>query len=88
MYLGKRDNMGYAIPPMAIVILIMIGAGIVSCCCYAVIRMFSPEDDGNVFKSPSEEQQQYMAEVRARNVDMICGGRRSQLASKARLYSR
>ena len=46
--LAKRDNMGYAIPPTVIVIIIIFGAACVTACCFAVYQLF-----GNVRCTPT-----------------------------------
>jgi hypothetical protein len=67
----KRDNMGYAIPPMAIVVLCLFGAGVLVVMGYAASRMFMTEDDSNAIKPLTVDQHEYMATVRARNLDVL-----------------
>ncbi|OCL05359.1 hypothetical protein AOQ84DRAFT_299036 [Glonium stellatum] len=55
------------VPPAAVVILVMLGASAVVVCCYAVHRLMgfgdTPPD-----KPRSTEQDEYMREVRTRNL--------------------
>ncbi|KAH7128408.1 hypothetical protein B0J11DRAFT_270211 [Dendryphion nanum] len=65
----KRDNGGYAIHPLLIVLLIMLGAAFVVACGAGISRFATKDKKDDAFKDRSEEQNQYMREVRARNVD-------------------
>jgi hypothetical protein len=67
----KRDNMGYAIPPTVIVLLIMVGAGFLVCMAYAVHSAFGFGQDRNEPKPPTVEQMEYMAEVKIRNLEAM-----------------
>ncbi|KAF2676599.1 hypothetical protein K458DRAFT_396759 [Lentithecium fluviatile CBS 122367] len=75
----KRDNMGYDIAPAAIVVLCMCGAGVLLVMCYAASRLFMSVDS-NGLKPLTVDQHEYMATVRARNLDI--------LASEARMSRR
>ncbi|KAF9740484.1 hypothetical protein PMIN06_007637 [Paraphaeosphaeria minitans] len=67
------DNMGYAIPPNAIVLLVLLGAGFVIAMLYGMDRMTGFRGREAVAPRPlSAEQAAYMAEVRRRNVMMLC----------------
>lgn len=70
MHLQKRDE-EYLIPKPVIVLLIMFGAGLLVCCGYAVHSVFGFGKDSNRMKPLSNEQQEYMAEVRVRNMDLM-----------------
>ncbi|KAF2120256.1 hypothetical protein BDV96DRAFT_642099 [Lophiotrema nucula] len=70
----KRDNMGYAIHPSLIVLLIMLGAALLVAMLAGMIRMYFPAEEGMTF--PSNEQMEYMREVRERNLaDLMATGR-------------
>lgn len=85
MYLGKRDNMGYAISPVLIVFLIMIGAAFVVCMGYGIHRTYGFRHNGHDPMAMSEAQQLYMIEVRARNMeDMAYHVRRDYFRPKGR----
>jgi hypothetical protein len=43
--LAKRDNMGYAIHPSLIVLIIIIGAAMVVACAFAVYQLFGNVSD-------------------------------------------
>jgi hypothetical protein len=53
-----------------IVLVIIIGAGMLVCCGYAVTRFYGDIDDSGI-KSFSQEQLAYMSEVRHRNLDAL-----------------
>ena len=65
----KRDNMGYPIHPLAIVLIAFLGAGFLVACAYAVASSYRVAEDTEPSRSIAQEQ--YMREVRARNVDGI-----------------
>lgn len=65
----KRDNMGYPIHPIAIVLLAMLGAGFVVCGAYAITSSYRTVEETEPPRSVSQDN--YMREVRARNVDGI-----------------
>ncbi|KAF2466318.1 uncharacterized protein BDR25DRAFT_306150 [Lindgomyces ingoldianus] len=65
---ARRDNMGYAIPPSLIVLLIMLGAMAVVICGYAVSRLLGFSEAPNGYKPRSTEQEEYMREVRQRGL--------------------
>jgi hypothetical protein len=73
LHLLKRDdgNMGFALPPSIIILLIMIGALILVCMGYAIHKTFGFPTDGNGFKDMSVAQMDYMAEVRIRNMEHL-----------------
>jgi hypothetical protein len=66
--LTKRAD-DYPIPIGAIIILILLGAGLVVCMGYAIHKTFGFKNNPNHFKPLSPEQQEYMAEVRVRNMN-------------------
>ncbi|KAH6882213.1 hypothetical protein BKA58DRAFT_15608 [Alternaria rosae] len=74
--LTKRDA-GYAIPEGAIIVLILAGAGLLVCMGYAIHKTFGFRKNPNEFRHISAEQQEYMAEVRVRNMQglMVEGAR-------------
>jgi hypothetical protein len=75
--LQKRDNMGYAISPSLIVFLCMLGAGMLVCLGFAVYRL-AFGDTTHMLPPMSDEQGQYIREVRERNIraiEMLYGGR-------------
>ena len=68
MYLQKRDgNMGFDIAPALIIFLVILGAGALVCCGFAVARFMGgePEDESSRFHR-TPEQDSYMREVRER----------------------
>jgi len=65
----KRDNMGFPIHPLAIVLIAVLGAGFLVACAYAVASSY--RSAGEVEAGRSIGQEQYMREVRARNMDGI-----------------
>ena len=76
--LAKRDA-GYAIPEGAIILLILFGAGLLVCMGYAIHKTFGFRRNPNEFRHMSAEQQEYMAEVRVRNMQVLMAeGARSQ----------
>lgn len=76
--LTKRDA-GYAIPEGAIIILILLSAGLLVCMGYAIHKTFGFRRNPNEFRHMSAEQQEYMAEVRVRNMQgLMVEGARSQ----------
>jgi hypothetical protein len=66
----KRDNMGYPIHPIAIVLLAILGAGFLVACAFAVHSSYG-RSSADVLPGRSIAQEQYMQDVRARNVDDI-----------------
>lgn len=65
--------MGYAIPPNAIVLLVLLGTGFVLAMLYGMDRMTGFR--GREVDAPrplSSEQAAYMVEVRRRNVLVLC----------------
>jgi hypothetical protein len=76
--LTKRSGDDYPIPIGAIIILILLGAGLVVCMGYAIHKTFGFKNNPNYFKPLSLEQQEYMAEVRVRNMNgLMAEGARS-----------
>ena len=75
----RDDNNGFLLPESIIVLLIILGAGFFVCCGYAIHSAFGFGTDDNGIKSHSASQYEYMAEVRARNMDALARtGARSQ----------
>jgi hypothetical protein len=68
MFLHKRDNMGFQLAPSLIIFLVILGAGLLVCCGFAIFRFYGsdPEDQATHFNR-SAEQDAYMREVRERN---------------------
>lgn len=69
-HFAKRDE-EYLLPKPVIVLLIMLGALLVVCMGFAIHSVFGFAKDGNGLKPMTNEQQEYMAEVRARNMDAL-----------------
>ncbi|KAF2261802.1 hypothetical protein CC78DRAFT_535407 [Lojkania enalia] len=67
MTIEKRDNMGYAIHPALIVLLIILGAGLVVTAIAGMVRVYF-KDDSEGIKPISGEQFDYMKQVRERNL--------------------
>lgn len=68
MYLEKRDNMGFDIPPFLIVILVILGAGGLVICGAVVMRFYGSDDTQDTnYMNRSVEQDRYMREVRDRS---------------------
>ena len=68
LHLAKRDNMGYAIPPAAIILLILLAAAACVCMGYAVHRLMGLQDANSGYRARTAEQEDYMREVRTRNL--------------------
>jgi hypothetical protein len=67
MILQKRDNMGFDIAPSLIIFLVILGAGAMVCCGFAIYRFYgSNVDDQSNRLIRSPEQDSYMREVRER----------------------
>ncbi|RMZ73097.1 hypothetical protein GMOD_00009610 [Pyrenophora seminiperda CCB06] len=71
MFLHKRDNMGFEIAPSLIIFLVILGAGGLVCCGFAIFRFYGgdPEDDSRFNRSA--EQDAYMREVRERTFSKL-----------------
>ncbi|KAL6707479.1 hypothetical protein ACN47E_004049 [Coniothyrium glycines] len=68
MYLDKRDNMGFAMAPSLIIFLVILGAGAMVICGFAVMRFFGGDlEDQSHWNQRTPEQDAYMREVRERN---------------------
>lgn len=68
MILLKRDNMGFEIAPALIIFLVILGAGGLVICGFAVFRFYGGDiEDESSWNSRSPEQDAYMREVRERN---------------------
>ncbi|KAF1844135.1 uncharacterized protein K460DRAFT_286883 [Cucurbitaria berberidis CBS 394.84] len=67
MYMQKRDNMGFQIAPALIIFLVILGAGFLICCGFAVYRSYHAAEDDPSWSARSPEQDAYMREVRERN---------------------
>lgn len=70
LHLAKRDNMGYLIPPIVIWLLTLLGAAVAVTLGYAVHRLMGLED-APPWKSRSGEQDDYMRDVRRRNLERL-----------------
>ncbi|KAF1922701.1 uncharacterized protein M421DRAFT_77415 [Didymella exigua CBS 183.55] len=67
MYLDKRDNMGFQVAPSLIIFLVILGAGALVCCGFAVMRFWGGDEAQDTsYMSRSVEQDRYMREVRER----------------------
>lgn len=71
--------MGFAIPPAAIILLVMLGAAFAVCIGFALTRYMFDDEKGPPSRSAAQED--YMREVRARNLEGI-------MAQSARRYYR
>ncbi|KAF2845664.1 hypothetical protein T440DRAFT_483174 [Plenodomus tracheiphilus IPT5] len=68
MYLQKRDNMGFDISPALIIFLVILGAGALVICGFAVMRFYGGDiEDQSSWNARTPEQDAYMREVRERN---------------------
>tara|TARA_R110002003_G_scaffold244_1_gene17405 strand:+ start:9812 stop:10123 length:312 start_codon:yes stop_codon:yes gene_type:complete len=65
--LQKRDNMGFAISPALIIFLVILGAGFLVCCGFAIVRFYGDDADQNQYTRRDPAQDAYMREVRERN---------------------
>lgn len=85
--LVKRDD-EFLMPKPVIVLLIMVGAIFLVCCGYAIHSAFGFGNDVNKIKPMTNEQQEYMAEVRVRNMDALAyegqSGQREYYRGKSR----
>jgi len=66
MILHKRDNMGFNIAPSLIIFLVILGAGALVCCGFAIFRFYGGDADDDTRFNRSAEQDAYMREVRER----------------------
>lgn len=67
MYIDKRDNMGFQIAPALIIFLVILGAGALVVCGFAVMRFWGGDIEADSsYMHRSVEQDQYMREVRER----------------------
>ncbi|KZM26219.1 hypothetical protein ST47_g2644 [Ascochyta rabiei] len=67
MYLGKRDNMGFQMAPALIIFLVILGAGALVVCGFAVMRFWGGDEEKDTgYMNRSVEQDRYMREVRER----------------------
>ncbi|KAJ4355029.1 hypothetical protein N0V95_003300 [Ascochyta clinopodiicola] len=63
MFLGKRDNMGFQIAPALIIFLVILGAGALVVCGFAVLRFWGGDEDKDTgYMHRSVEQDRYMRE--------------------------
>lgn len=68
MMLQKRDNMGFQLAPSLIIFLVILGAGALVCCGFAVFRFYGGDaQDDMQHYNRSPEQDAYMREVRERS---------------------
>ncbi|XP_014553424.1 hypothetical protein COCVIDRAFT_107720 [Bipolaris victoriae FI3] len=66
--LQKRDNMGFNLAPALIIFLVILGAGGLVCCGFAIFRFYGKDPDSEAsLYNRSPEQDAYMREVRERN---------------------
>jgi hypothetical protein len=67
MYLDKRDNMGFQVAPALIIFLVILGAGGLVVCGFAVMRFYGGDEaQDTTYMNRSVEQDRYMREVRER----------------------
>ena len=66
-----RDDNGYALPYLVIIIIIVFGALCLVLAGYAIHRTYGFREDPNEFKHINEAQATYMAEVRIRNMENL-----------------
>ena len=67
MYIDKRDNMGFQIAPSLIIFLVILGAGALVVCGFAVMRFWGGDEAQDTsYMNRSVEQDRYMREVRER----------------------
>jgi hypothetical protein len=71
MALHKRDNMGFQISPAAIILLVILGAGFLVCCGFAIVRFYGGTPDEQNWTKRVPEQDAYMREVRRQNRDKL-----------------
>jgi hypothetical protein len=64
MYLEKRDS--FSIAPALIIFLVILGAGALLCCGFAVMRFYGDDTQDTSHLNRSVEQDRYMREVRER----------------------
>lgn len=80
--LSKRDD-DYPLPIAAMILLIILGAGMAVCIGYAIHKTFGFRPSGNGVKNVSAEQMAYMTEVRERNHRVLMHeGKRSQMTGR------
>ncbi|KAH8728607.1 hypothetical protein GQ44DRAFT_608512 [Phaeosphaeriaceae sp. PMI808] len=63
--------MGFSLPPTVIILIIMIGACMLTCLGYAVHKIWGFGEDSNGFRPMSVAQMEYMAEVRVHNLQVL-----------------
>lgn len=67
VHLSKRDNMGFDIAPALIIFLVILGAGGLVICGFAVMRFYGGDEAQDTsYMNRSVEQDRYMREVRER----------------------
>ncbi|EMF16041.1 uncharacterized protein SEPMUDRAFT_115097 [Sphaerulina musiva SO2202] len=71
-----KDGDAPAIPPAAVIVLCLLGAGALLLCCYALFRHFfepspQPTPQGNINPEDGMTQAQYMRIVRLRNQESL-----------------
>ncbi|KAF9695613.1 hypothetical protein EKO04_006601 [Ascochyta lentis] len=67
MYISKRDNEGFQIAPALIIFLVILGAGALVICGFAVMRFWGGDNEKDTaYMHRSVEQDRYMREVRER----------------------
>lgn len=67
MYIDKRDNMGFQMAPSLIIFLVILGAGGLVVCGFAVMRFWGGDEAQDMsYQHRSVEQDRYMKEVRDR----------------------
>jgi hypothetical protein len=70
-FVKREDNNGFLFPPGVIVIFVLLGAGFLVACGFAINSAFGFSSDNNNMKAMSAEQMSYLAEVRIRNMEAL-----------------
>lgn len=87
MYIDKRDNMGFQVAPALIIFLVILGAGALVICGFAVMRFWGGDEEQDTsYMNRSVEQDRYMREVRERTWGKLPNyySRRQQYDSSSR----
>ncbi|KAF2874055.1 hypothetical protein BDV95DRAFT_476734, partial [Massariosphaeria phaeospora] len=70
LFLEKRDNMAYSMPPLLVVFLAILGAALLTCCGFA-IYVTVMGNTAIILHARPVAQDNYMREVRARNLEKL-----------------
>jgi hypothetical protein len=66
MNLHKRDNQGFDIAPSLIIFLVILGAGFMVCCGFAIFRFYGEDPDERNRDKRTLAQDAYMNQLRQR----------------------